>query len=190
VGDVWEEPDSLLLNPLQWIKDSELFLNQKELVKEILDAAFEKARTFITRFQPLLEIYWRSKLYDLSILVHEQLRNPTDNLAHTINLFQYQDKLYLNQLPTMVELGLVQVDSRSVRSKLLPVPKKMIVKIEEIVPVVIRERTDQAKKWLRDNIRELQRQVTTVEDFVQQSNSLAYANDNFQGVRDKVGLYG
>jgi len=27
VGDVWEEPDSLLLNPLPWIKETDVFIN-------------------------------------------------------------------------------------------------------------------------------------------------------------------
>jgi dynein heavy chain len=61
VGDVWEEPDSLLLNPHSWINENPIYTDQKEKVSKILDKAFSKANLFLTRFQPLLEIYWRNK---------------------------------------------------------------------------------------------------------------------------------
>lgn len=61
VGDTWDEPDSLVLNPYSWIQDNKLYQDQKEMVREILEGAFEKSSTFLTRFQPLLEIYWRNK---------------------------------------------------------------------------------------------------------------------------------
>ena len=50
VGDVWDEPESLVLNPYTWIQDNKLYQDQKEIVREILEGAFDKASTFLTRF--------------------------------------------------------------------------------------------------------------------------------------------
>ena len=73
---------------------------------------------------------------------------------------------------------------------MLPTPKEFIAKIEELVPKIIRARTDESKKWLQKSIRDLQKPVASVEDFVEQNNNLNYANDNFMAIRDKVDLYG
>jgi hypothetical protein len=52
----------------------------------------------------------------------------------------------------MTEIGLLQVDSKGCRSTLLPTPKDFIAKIEEMIPKVIRERTDESKRWLKKSI--------------------------------------
>ena len=49
----------------------------------------------------------------------------------------------------------MQLDSRSCRSKLLPTPKEFISRIEELVPRIIRLRTDESKKWLQGSVRNL-----------------------------------
>lgn len=152
VGDKWEEHEEENLNPLSWINENKIFLEQKELVKEIIEGAFDKVKRFLTRFQPLLEIYWRNKQVDLNILVHERLRNPVESIQHTIKLFNFYHSLFNSNLPSMTEIGLLQVDSKGCRSTLLPTPKDFIARIEDMIPKVIRERTDEAKRWLRKSI--------------------------------------
>lgn len=66
------------------------------MVRDILEGAFNKANTFLTRFQPLLEIYWRNKQVDLNILVHEHLKNPVESLSHTIKLLNHYNSLFTN----------------------------------------------------------------------------------------------
>jgi len=50
VGDVWEEPDSLVLNPFTWINENEYYTEKKEKVKDSIESAFLKARSFLTKF--------------------------------------------------------------------------------------------------------------------------------------------
>lgn len=107
VGDVWEEHDEEHLNPFSWINENKLYNEQKEIVKDIIDGAFDKVRQFLTRFQPLLEIYWRNKQVDLSILVHERLKNPVESIAHTVKLLNYYHTLFNSNLPSMTEIGLL-----------------------------------------------------------------------------------
>jgi hypothetical protein len=45
--------------------------------------------TFLTRFQQLLEIFWRNQQVDLNILVHDRLKNPVESIGNTIKLFNY-----------------------------------------------------------------------------------------------------
>jgi PleD family two-component response regulator len=56
--------------------------------------------------------------------------------------------------------------------------------------VEIRSKVDDQKKWLQININNLQKAVANVEDFVDQNNSLASANEKFQEKRDGVDLNG
>lgn len=71
------------------------------------------------------------------------------------------------------------MDSKGCRSTLLPTPKEFIGKIEEMIPKIIRERTDEAKKWLRKSLSDLSKPVTNVEEFVQQNGYLIKTNENF-----------
>jgi hypothetical protein len=96
------------------------------MIQDIIESAFDKVMTFLTRFQELLEIYWRNKQVDLSILVHERLRNPVESLASTIKLFNYYHTFFSSNLPSMTDIGLLQIDSKGTRSTLLPTPKDYI----------------------------------------------------------------
>lgn len=63
--------------------------------------------TFLQRFQPLLEIYWRNKQLDMETLVNEDLREPQQSLKNVIQLFKYHDGLFSSQLPVLADIGLI-----------------------------------------------------------------------------------
>ena len=107
VGDSWDEPDSLNLEPRTWIQDHPLHVNQKQMVQDIINDAFSKMKFFLTRFQPILEIYWRNKLIDLKILMDESLRNPVEGISNTINLFMYHHDYFSSKLPSKADIGLI-----------------------------------------------------------------------------------
>jgi hypothetical protein len=96
------------------------------MIKEIIDSAFVKSDHFLTKFQPILEIYWRCKQYDISVLMNPNLRNSTDILSQTIKLFQFHDNMFEYKLPNQMELGLLKLESKETRSELKPFPKAMI----------------------------------------------------------------
>lgn len=107
VGDNWDPPESNYLNPKTWINEHPIFSSQTVQVKELLSSSYDKAQIFLTRFQPILEMYWSNKSIDLSILVHERLKNPTDSLIHTIDLFGYQEEEFAAKIPLQTSLGLL-----------------------------------------------------------------------------------
>ena len=82
------------------------------------------------RFQPILEIYWRNKQIDLNILVDERLKNPVEGLLNTIKLFNHYNDLFAQKLPNQADIGLIQLDAKSARTKIAPTPKQYIKKIE------------------------------------------------------------
>jgi hypothetical protein len=89
VGDTWEEPEVLTLNPIQWINDTEVFKTKKEKVDTLVANAYDKAQHFLKRFQPILEIYWRNKQFDINCLTDEKLKNPVDTIKYVMKLFKY-----------------------------------------------------------------------------------------------------
>lgn len=65
-----------------------------------------------------------------------------------------------------------------------------MAQLENIIPQTVKDRLEEALKWLKDCSRKLNKPVATVDDFVEQSANLSYTVENFQEVRDKVSLYG
>jgi hypothetical protein len=90
-----------------------------------MTAAYNKANQFLTRFQPLLEIYWRNKQFDINIIVDENLANPVDSLMHILNLLKYQQGYFASNLPGMTDIGLLRLESEAIKKKLLPTPKEL-----------------------------------------------------------------
>lgn len=93
---------------------------------------------FLQRFQPILEIYWRNKQVDLSILTHPRLANPIENLANVINLFKEYKRIFSSQIPKQADIGLIQLNSQSARETIQPTPEAYIKEIEKHVPIVIK----------------------------------------------------
>lgn len=78
------------------------------MVEEIINNAFSKMKFFLTRFQPILEIYWRNKQINLEdILMDEKLKNPVEGITNTINLFIYQHEYFSSKLPNKADIGLI-----------------------------------------------------------------------------------
>jgi len=135
-------------------------------------------------------MFWGNQKVNLNICVHERLKNPTDSLQYVINLFLYQDETFSKGIPTSTNLGLIKLDSKKMRQTLIPSPKLCMQELDRIIPQTVKERLEEAQKWLKECSRKLNKPVVTVDDFVEQSANLSYTVENFQEVRDRVALYG
>ena len=192
VGDGWQEPDEkqLALDPLSWIADQEFYQTKDKRVEDIIDSAYAKAKKFLWRFQPILEIYWRNKQFDINILVNERLKNPIESLQNVMKLFKHYIVEFQTRLPSCTDIGLLQLDSKEIKKKLQPTPKAFNDQIEKLVPDVTKQRTDKNKQWLQESIAILREPVENVEEFVVQQGHLTVIDNRFQFVRDKVDLLG
>lgn len=101
----------------------------------------------------------------------------------------FQDQLFGTSVPSSTSVGLIKLDSKKTKNLITPMPKICMQKLEQIVPDTIKERLEEADKWLTDCTRKLSKPAGTVDEFVDQNANLTYTNDNFQNVRDKVALY-
>jgi len=73
---------------------------------------------------------------------------------------------------------------------LLPTPKDLQESIEKLVPERTKIRTLEVSEWLSQSIRELQKPVNDVSDFVEQSKNYNRINELFNPMREKIDLYG
>jgi hypothetical protein len=156
----------------------------------VIDSAFKKANHFLARFQPILEIYWRNKQFDIKILVDERLRNSVENLSNVMKLFKFYQQHFQSNLPSCTDIGLLQLDSKVIKQRLQPTPKEFNDRIEVLVPEVNKSRTNDAKEWLMQSITDLRLPVNNVEEFVVQQGFLTQIDNRFQFIRDKVDMLG
>lgn len=176
VGDDWEAPEKNFLNPYDWIKEDELYAQQNPTIESILESAFSKAENFLKAMQPYLQIYWTNNRIDFSLLINERLKQPTDMLIYTTRLFKIQKEKF-DEIPQTAFRGLLKLDNQEARDFLLPSPKACIIQVERIVPDTIKKRTDECRRWLSASLKALGRSTPSVEDFVEQSNSLNRVQD-------------
>lgn len=126
-----------------------------EDVKTLVRSAYEKAKTFMTRFQPLLEIYWRNKQFDINVLVDVNLLNSVESLQNTLNLLKHQFVHFQTHLPGTTDIGMLHLDSKKIKTDLAPTPKLLQEEIEKLVPRATKERALLVLEWLRESLRDL-----------------------------------
>ena len=169
VGDDWgEQGTDISLDPQQWIQDHPVQQSREKDVQDTIKSAYEKAKLFMTRFQPLLEIYWRNKKFDINVLVDVNLVNSVEALQNTLHLLKYYQQHFQSHLPGTTDIGLLHLDSKKIKADLAPTPKKLQDEVGKLVPAVTKERTMLVLEWLTQSIRDLQRPVNDVSDFVLQ----------------------
>lgn len=188
-GEDWDVADTTNLDPTSWISEHPVKTQSEQKVNSIMASSYSKANQFLTRFQPILEIYWRNKQFDVSILIDERLKNPTESLSHTLSLLKWQQSYFQSNLPGVTDIGLLHMVSKNIKEKLMPTPKNLQDEIEKVVPAKTRERTLEVHAWLKESVRALDREINDVSDFVKQLQDWNKINDNFQTQRDKIDLY-
>jgi hypothetical protein len=89
VGETWESPEEETLSPVTWINDTEIYLQRKSRVVALVQSAYTKTKTYLSRFQPILEIYWRNTMFEPQALKDERLKNTVETIGNVMKLFKY-----------------------------------------------------------------------------------------------------
>lgn len=89
VGETWEPPEEENLSPTSWINDTDIYLQRKSRVNTLVSSAFAKSKQFLSRFQPILEIYWRNTMFNPASLKDERLKNTVETIGNVMKLFKY-----------------------------------------------------------------------------------------------------
>jgi dynein heavy chain len=61
IGGEWQEPDELMLDPVEWIKDNKIYTDKTTNINDILKSCYDKAERFTSRFNEVLQMYWQDK---------------------------------------------------------------------------------------------------------------------------------
>ena len=191
VGDDWGDQnlETVALEPAPWILEHPIQKNHEREVRELVKSAYTKAQLFMTRFQPLLEIYWRNKQFNVEILVDENLVNAVESLQNTLALLKWQHNHFQTQLPGVTDIGLLHLDSKKIKQDLAPTPRALQEEVEKLVPKVTKDRTMVVLEWLTQSIHDLQRPVNDVSDFVLQIQDFNKISERFQSKRDQIDLF-
>jgi len=84
----------------------------------------------------------------------------------------------------VTDIGLFHLDSQKIKSDLAPTPKQLQDEVEKLVPTITKQRTLLVLEWLNTSIREMQRHVTDVSDFVLKKIDFERIGADFQPKRD------
>jgi len=71
------------------------------------------------------------------------------------------------------------LDSQKIKSDLAPTPKKLQDEVEALVPRITKERTMLVLEWLSQSMREMQRHVSDVSDFVLKNKDYTRIQNDF-----------
>jgi hypothetical protein len=115
--------ESTSLDPVSWISEHPIQKNREQEVKDVIKSAYAKAKQFMTRFQPILEIYWRNLQFDINVLVDVNLVNAVESLQNTLNLLKYYQAYFQSNLPSNCDIGLLHLDSLKIKNELQPKPR-------------------------------------------------------------------
>lgn len=96
----------------------------------------------------MLEIYWRNKQFDKNVLIDENLINAVETLTNVLQLLRHYAAHFASNLPGTTDIGLLHLDSKKIRSMLLPTPKDLQESIEKLVPERTKIRTLEVSEWL------------------------------------------
>lgn len=110
--------------------------------------------------------------------------NSVENLQNTLDLLKYYTAHFQTQLPGVTDIGLLHLDSIKIKSDLAPTPKHLQDEVEKLVPRVTKERTMLVLEWLTQSIREMQRPVADVSDFVLKKKDFDRISIDVQPKRD------
>jgi hypothetical protein len=105
-------------------------------------------------------------------------------------VLRYYQNHFAANLPSCTDIGLIQLDSNQIKKTLQPTPRAIQDAVEELVPLTNKDRINNVKEWLKESIKDLQKNVGDVSDFVQQKQDHERINERFQTQRDKIDLYG
>ena len=182
--------ESTSLDPVSWISEHPIQKNREQEVKDVIKSAYAKAKQFMTRFQPILEIYWRNLQFDINVLVDVNLVNAVESLQNTLNLLKYYQAYFQSNLPSNCDIGLLHLDSLKIKNELQPKPRQLQDDVERLVPEVTKQRTILVLEWLTQSIRDMARNVADVSDFVLKKKDFDRISEAFQPKRDQIDLYG
>ena len=154
-----------------------------------MDDAFNKSDKYIINFKPYLQIYYDNLHINYDIILDEKLKNPQEVLPELLKRLNRQIEDFENYLPQEKDLGLLRIDFKKVKQQLKPNPRHVFDTIKKQLPLNIKRRIIDKKKWLLERIKSIESPAIGVDQFVKQVQALEFIDRHFQDVKDEIDLY-
>ena len=159
------------------------FVETSEHMFEGLELAFEDVADFCRVFQPFKNTYMRNQ--DEMVDVESHFRAvDLEAFEAAITKYRGQSKDF-NTIPFSADIGIIRVDSERLKTFLMPSPARCLYAIQELLPRLIKERSE----GLLNEVSELNRIVgglpTTVEAFVEKVACLNKTTELLPQLRER-----
>ncbi|GBG25533.1 Dynein heavy chain 6, axonemal [Hondaea fermentalgiana] len=177
--------DSLDLEMM--IVEGAQFQTMVEDIGECLRKAFDEADTFCKTFVPFAKAFVENEqLYARLSLEHYQ-NEPLEVFQGMLSKYTAQQSAF-EVMPTSSNVGIVCVDSEALKTRFVPSPVRCLRKIRELVPQVLRAKTQQNLSEMRHRNDILSQEAYSVEGFVEQLSFLKELGDNIDAVDASFGF--
>ena len=140
VCEEWQPPDQIYLNCDEWLLDNKLYETHARDIQGLIREAFKKVENFFEVYNEFLTEYWQNKAIDFEMLKDEQLKNPSEVIEALLHRFNTQNEKYKDLLPESKDVGMIKVNTITIREKLLPVPKDCLDILKTQLPMTVKTR--------------------------------------------------
>ena len=150
IGNNWNAPHSLVLDPTIWLKCEQPILNDLYVNKiiEIIEKSFERIEDFQDEFEPFLNHFWRNLNNDMNILINPKLKQPIENFKYFVEYLRKQQVFFEESLVNFADLGLFRVDCFSLKKHMIPIQDVLLKKLENLFLENFITRFQSLKAWL------------------------------------------
>mgnify|MGYP001297544566 FL=1 len=187
VGDNWIEPESKCLDPQDWI-DINAYDRYGRIIRQLLDSTFNTTNGFKASFNKFLERHWQNLQLNYDIIKSEKLVAPSDTINNLIATLRFQKDDLEKNLPHTADIGLIRVDCKEVKEKIVPNSSKILTDLQKMLPEMLKHRVEEVRQWLTNSIVLVKSVAVTIEDFVKQSKALDQINLEFPKYKEKLDI--
>ena len=84
------------------------------------------------------------------MLKNEHLKNPSEVIEALLYRFNTQNEKYKDLLPESKDVGMIKVNTLTIREKLVPVPKECLDILKSLLPQTVKTRIQNEQIWLQE----------------------------------------
>ena len=150
IGKDNDGTSSDFLNPEDWLSLEQRPSGQQEGIVESIETAFKRSSDYLSKFKEFLQIYWEYSNLDYNMLLNEDLAKPRVTLKCIFMLIEYHTKYFESSVPFQADIGLFRLKSLELKERFTPKLTQVKEKLEEILPVEMRERSLKLLQWLKE----------------------------------------
>eukprot|EP00516_Mucochytrium_quahogii_P005584 CAMPEP_0203755686 /NCGR_PEP_ID=MMETSP0098-20131031/9101_1 /ASSEMBLY_ACC=CAM_ASM_000208 /TAXON_ID=96639 /ORGANISM=" , Strain NY0313808BC1" /LENGTH=125 /DNA_ID=CAMNT_0050647261 /DNA_START=1 /DNA_END=375 /DNA_ORIENTATION=- len=117
-------------------------------ITEALRLGFENATEHCELFAPFIKQYIRNERLVRKLEVQYYENATIDVFQEMLSKYTAQQQLF-ELVPTISDIGIVRIDSNTLKELFVPSPKRCLNKIKDLVPEILRLKTNETLSEMR-----------------------------------------